>query len=52
MPHSSLELLWVDTVGWDDADLQGKLPLTVDLTAVDEGQCIQLLMDKQIHTLS
>ena len=28
VPHSSLELLWVDTVGWDDADLQGKLPLT------------------------
>ena len=21
---SSLDLIWVDTVGWDDADLQGK----------------------------
>ena len=25
VPDSSLQLLWVDTVGWDDADLQGKL---------------------------
>ena len=23
VPNSSLQLLWVDTVGWDDADLQG-----------------------------
>ena len=42
VPDSSLQLLWVDTVGWDDADLQDDTTFKDILRFIESNQLLRV----------